>query len=215
MRKKMTDGPGGQSIIRFFDFSLALVLMPFALTLFILILLPQLICFGAIFYTSVRVGQGGANFRYVKLKSMRDVTTLTGGGRAHLETPRIPAWGRFLRMTHFDEIPELFFIIAGRESFAGPRPLLPDHAALVDSRERRAIKPGWTGFSQIFLKTRGILPSRIQRRLDQKLGRELCPSLYIKLLCATLFAPKRRLSNPGPTVVNYRLSIQEKSRKDA
>ena len=197
------------TIIRLFDISLALALMPCVLMIFILILLPQLVCFGAIFHVSERSGRDGAGFRHIKLKSMRDVSA-AGGGRAHLETWRIPAWGRFLRRTHLDEIPEVFFILAGRESFVGPRPLLPQHIALVDSPRRRAMKPGWTGFSQIFLKTRGILPSRIQRRLDAKLGRELNPSLYIKLLCATFFASGRRPSSPGPTVLAYRQSLQER-----
>ena len=197
------------SIIRFFDISLALVLLPFALTAFVLLLLPQLVCFGSLFHTSLRIGRGGRNFRHCKLKSMRDVSA-EGGGRAYLETWRIPAWGRFLRRTHLDEIPEVFFILGGRESFVGPRPLLPQHSALVDSPGRRAMKPGWTGFSQIFLKTRGILPSRIQRRLDAKLGRELCPSLYMKLLCATFCASGRKPSDPGPTVLAYRRSLQER-----
>ena len=196
--------------IRLLDVFLALVLMPFAITLFFLLLLPQLVCFGSVFYVSERRGQGGRSFKYIKLKSMRDIP-VQGGGRAHLEQPRIPCWGRFLRKTHLDELPEIFFIFAGIESFAGPRPLLAEHAALADSPGRRAMKPGWTGYSQIFLKTRGILPSAIQRRLDAKLGRELSPSLYIKLLCATLFARKRKMSSPGPTVLAYRQSIQERA----
>ena len=198
-----------KKMIRFFDLFLALLLLPFALTAFILLLVPQLICFGGIFYLSPRVGQGGKLFNHVKLKSMRgdNFSAHSGGGRAHLETWRIPLWGRFLRKTHLDEIPELFFILAGRESFVGPRPLLREHIALVDSPERRALKPGWTGLSQVFLKTRGILPSRIQRRLDKKLG-ELGPRLYMKILCATLFAKNKRTASPGPTVMAYRQSVQ-------
>ena len=195
-------------IIRFFDILLSLILMPFALALFILLLFPQLVCFGSVFYVSERSEHGGRSFKYIKLKSMRDIP-VQGGGRAHLELTRIPSWGRFIRKTHLDEMPELFFILIGRESFVGPRPLLAEHIALVDSPERRMVKPGWTGFSQVYLKTRGVLPSRIQRRLDSKLGREISPSLYIKLLCATFFAPKRRISNPGPIVLAYRQSIQK------
>ena len=142
---------------------------------------------------------------------MRNSSSPTAGGRAHLETWRIPSWGRFLRKTHLDEIPELFFILIGRESFVGPRPLLAEHIALVDSPQRRSLKPGWTGYSQIFLKTRGILPSRIQRRLDQKLGMELSPAVYIRVLCATLCTPKREPSGPGPTVRAYRQAIQDRT----
>ena len=195
-------------VIRFCDIVIALVLLPFFTVAFVLLVIPQLVCFGAIFYTSTRIGQGGGNFRYVKLKSMRDgASASSGGGRAHLESWRIPLWGRLLRKTHLDEIPELFFILAGKESFVGPRPLLAEHAALVDTPERRTLKPGWTGLSQIFLKTREILPSRIQRRLDRKLAVELRPLLYGTILCATLCATRRRRPDPGPTVTAYRQSI--------
>jgi lipopolysaccharide/colanic/teichoic acid biosynthesis glycosyltransferase len=212
-------------VIRVMDVVFALALLCLALPVFILLLLPQLFVFGKIFYVSTRIGQGGKSFTSVKLKSMYDrkdgSRTFTnrkfdggepfrmpGGGRAHLETERIPLWGKFLRKTHFDEIPEIVLILMGAESFVGPRPLLAEHAALVDSPERRSLKPGWTGFSQIFLKRRKILPSRIQRRLDIRLGRELCPRLYLKLLFATAAAPPRRGGlNPGPTVRAYRASI--------
>ena len=195
-------------IIRLLDVFIALALLPLGLLVFVLLIIPQMVCFGGIFYIGDRTGKDGRNFRYVKLKSMRDISSPAAGGRAHLETWRIPFWGRFLRKTHIDEIPELFSILVGRESFVGPRPLLAEHIMLVDSPQRRALKPGWTGYSQIFLKTRGILPSRIQRRLDQKLGSELSPALYVRVLCATLCAPRRKPSAIGPTVRAYRQTLQ-------
>jgi lipopolysaccharide/colanic/teichoic acid biosynthesis glycosyltransferase len=207
-----------KSAIRFFDILLSALLLPFASAIFLTLLLPQVMCLKGIFYVSIRTGQGGRKYRYVKLKSMRgDSGASQSGsqsgshGRAYLEEWRIPAWGRFLRKSHLDEIPELALILAGRESFVGPRPLLPEHIALVDSPERKAAKPGWTGLSQIYLKTRGILPSRVQRRLDQKLGAELNIRLYFRILCATIFAKKRKPGTPGPTVMAYRQSIQASS----
>jgi lipopolysaccharide/colanic/teichoic acid biosynthesis glycosyltransferase len=196
-------------IIRIMDLFFALTLLPFALLIFMLLLLPQLVIFGKIFYVSQRIGRGGRPFTYVKLKSMYDrETPVPAGGRAHLEAERIPPWGRFLRKFHVDEIPDIFFILGGTESFVGPRPLLAEHAALVDSPERRSVKPGWTGLSQVFLKRRKILPSRIQRRLDTHLGRELCPALYCRLLCATAAPPPRRGGlTPGPTIRAYRNSL--------
>jgi lipopolysaccharide/colanic/teichoic acid biosynthesis glycosyltransferase len=199
-------------VIRVMDVVFALALLCFALPIFMLLILPQLLVFGKVFYVSPRIGQGGRPFPYVKLKSMYDrkssLSRMPGGGRAHLESERIPPWGGFLRKTHFDEIPEIVFILMGIESFVGPRPLLAEHAALVDSPERRSLKPGWTGFSQVFLKRRKILPSRIQRRLDIRLGRELCPRLYLRLLFATATVPPQRGGlNPGPTVQAYRASI--------
>lgn len=192
------------------DILFALALLPFALLIFTLLLLPQLVIFGKIFYLSRRIGQGGKPFTYVKLKSMydRETPVPAGGGRAHLEEERIPPWGRFLRKAHIDEIPDILFILMGTESFVGPRPLLTEHAALVDSPERRKVKPGWTGLSQVFLKRRKILPSRIQRRLDKRLGRELCPALYCGLLFATAAPAHRRGGlKPGPTIRAYRNSL--------
>jgi lipopolysaccharide/colanic/teichoic acid biosynthesis glycosyltransferase len=200
----------GVYMIRAFDICLAIVLLPFALCVFALLVIPQLVCFGKIFYASRRSGKNNEPFTHVKLKSMRDDEAARGGGRAHLETNRIPAWGRFVRKTHFDEIPELLLILAGTESFVGPRPLLPKHAALVDTAERRAAKPGWTGLPQIFLKRRGILPSRIQRRLDLRMSRDMGPLLYMQILFATLpfRRSKRKSLRPGPTVSAYRKSLE-------
>jgi lipopolysaccharide/colanic/teichoic acid biosynthesis glycosyltransferase len=199
------------------DFLFALALLPLVLPLLALLALPQLFIFRKVFYVSQRLGRGGMPFNHIKLKSMYDRTAppssagqprVPGGGRAHLEPERIPPWGLFLRKTHLDEIPEIILILMGTESFVGPRPLLAEHAALVDSPLRRGLKPGWTGYSQIFLKRRKILPSRIQRRLDLRLGRELRPGLYLKLLLATAAAPPRRSAlKPGPTVEAYRKSI--------
>ncbi|MDR1909881.1 MAG: sugar transferase, partial [Spirochaetaceae bacterium] len=169
-------------VIRIMDFLFALVLLPFALLIFVLLLLPELAVFRRIFYVSQRAGQGGKLFTHVKLQTMYGRRRGASPGRAHLETERIPPWGGFLRKTHLDEIPEIVFILMGLESFVGPRPLLPEHAALVSTPERALLKPGWTGLSQIFLKRRGILPGRIQRRLDRELGRKLCFTLYFRIL---------------------------------
>jgi lipopolysaccharide/colanic/teichoic acid biosynthesis glycosyltransferase len=203
--------------MRFFDLVLALALLPLFLGIFILLVPPQLLIFGQLFYVSRRTGKNGASFVYVKLKSMhgpQNIEPSAGGGRAHLEAGRIPPWGRFLRASHLDELPELAFILIGRESFVGPRPLLPSHLALVDSPWRKSLKPGWTGLSQIFLRKKGILPSRIQRRLDAKLGKELAPALYLKILAATAgaFFSRPVQAAPGPTVAAYREAIQRGKR---
>ncbi len=206
-------------LIRFFDLLLAFILLPFFLVFFVLLIIPQTIFFGKLFYVSQRAGKNNTFFTYIKLKSMYDTEKDNPPiGRAHLEAERIPPWGRFLRKTHLDEIPEILFIIIGTESFVGPRPLLPEHAMLVNTAERRILKPGWTGLSQIFLKRKGILPSRIQRRLDLQLNRRLNFGYYIKILFATLVSyisqPKPNHGPPGPTVLAYRQSVKERKNEE-
>jgi lipopolysaccharide/colanic/teichoic acid biosynthesis glycosyltransferase len=196
-------------LIRLFDILVSLILLPFFLLCFLLMIIPQLIVFKKIFYRSKRVGKNGKIFTYIKIKTMYDAEQELG--RAHLERERIPSWGRFLRKFHLDEMTELFFIMIGTESFVGPRPLLPEHTVLVDSEERRMLKPGWTGLSQIFLKRKGILPSRIQRRLDMHMRKQLNAYYYIVIILATMksYIMKSQSKNkdPGPTVLAYRQNV--------
>jgi lipopolysaccharide/colanic/teichoic acid biosynthesis glycosyltransferase len=218
----------GALVMRAFDLVLALLLLLPGLVIFVLLVPFQLIFFRRLFHVSRRGGRNGRFFMHIKLKSMHERAPgsagdgssessgdKSGGGRAHLEAERIPRWGRFLRASHLDELPELVFILTGRESFVGPRPLLPPHLALVDSPWRRRLKPGWTGLSQIFLRKKGILPSRIQRRLDARLGKDLSPALYLKILAATAgaFFSGPGQAEPGPTVAAYREAIQRGERE--
>jgi sugar transferase EpsL len=204
-------------LIRIFDLVLSLILLPFFLLFFLLLLIPQLMVFKKIFYVSQRVGKNGSCFTYIKLQSMYGAKVHNAkSGRAHLETERIPSWGRLLRKFHLDEIPELFYIMIGTESFVGPRPLLQEHTALVDSVERRMLKPGWTGLSQIYLKRKGILPSRIQRRLDIRMAKKLNVCYYIKILLATIqsyvIKSETKDDTLGSTVLAYREALKMEER---
>lgn len=203
--------PADARALRAMDLGFCLLALPAASVVFLLILPIQVAVFGpALVFRQVRIGRGGRPFVYYKLTSMRrPAAGAASHGRARLEVSRIPAWGRLLRAAHLDELPELLAVLVGAESMVGPRPLIPEHSLLVDSPDRRALTPGWTGLSQIYLRRKGQLPSRIQRRLDAFLGRELTSRLYLNVLAATaaaLLAPRRR-SEPGPTVTAYRAAL--------
>lgn len=97
-----------------------------------------------IFYSQMRVGRLGKAFRIYKFRSMkRDLDETT--------TTKV---GRFLRASHFDEIPQLWNIFIGEMSFVGPR---PEQVHLVESlslkipfyKERLLIRPGLTGWAQL------------------------------------------------------------------
>ena len=101
------------------------------------------------FFVQERVGRNERVFRMVKFRSMND---LRGpDGLLLTDEKRLTRYGRFLRKTSLDELPELFHILRGEMSFVGPRPLLPEYLPYYTPRERRrhSVRPGLTGLAQI------------------------------------------------------------------
>lgn len=93
-----------------------------------------------------RPGVGGIPFCMYKFRSMR--TEHSVDGQKLSEAERITFWGRILRRTRLDELPQLYNILAGEMSFVGPRPLLPaDQPA--EYVARLMIRPGLTGCAQV------------------------------------------------------------------
>lgn len=114
-------------------------------------------------FIQTRVGQNGALFRILKLRTMRADTA----DAASHETPasQITKLGAVLRKLKLDEIPQLWNVLAGHMSFVGPRPCLPSQQELVAERESRGVlrlRPGITGPSQI----KGIDMSQPKRLAD-------------------------------------------------
>jgi exopolysaccharide biosynthesis polyprenyl glycosylphosphotransferase len=110
---------------------------------------------GPIFYTQDRVGRGGRSFRIIKLRSMiPNAETATGPQWAQKNDQRVTPFGRFLRKSRLDEVPQLLNILRGEMSLIGPR---PERAYFVDQlteqipfyRTRLAVKPGLTGWAQV------------------------------------------------------------------
>lgn len=101
------------------------------------------------FFTQERVGRDERIFRMVKFRSMND--RRGPDGRLLPDEERLTRYGRFLRKTSLDELPELFHILRGEMSFVGPRPLLPEYLPFYTRRERRrhSVRPGLTGLAQI------------------------------------------------------------------
>ncbi|RMH72990.1 MAG: sugar transferase [Gemmatimonadetes bacterium] len=107
---------------------------------------------GPIFYLQERTGKGGKPFRLIKFRSMiADAEAHTGPVWAAEDDPRITPWGRFMRRTSIDEIPQLINILKGDMSLVGPRPERPyfvqQHPELQGIR--LSVLPGLTGLSQV------------------------------------------------------------------
>jgi lipopolysaccharide/colanic/teichoic acid biosynthesis glycosyltransferase len=107
---------------------------------------------GPVFYRQERVGRAGRHFRVYKFRTMIDGAEFVGLKRevAHNDE-RITRVGRWLRLTSFDEIPQLLNVVRGEMSVVGPRPSGPHHAERYTPRQRRRLeaKPGITGWAQV------------------------------------------------------------------
>lgn len=92
-----------------------------------------------VLFRQMRAGRGGAPFRLVKFRSMRD-----GPGG---DEERLDGFGRALRRSGLDELPQLLNVLRGEMSLVGPRPLPPDYVPLYSPRQalRLAVRPGIAG----------------------------------------------------------------------
>ena len=94
---------------------------------------------GPVFFTQERVGQGGAEFRALKFRSMRpDAEASVGALQAIENDPRVTRIGRLMRATAMDELPQLWNILRGDMSFVGPRALRPGEIEIDGDGARAA-----------------------------------------------------------------------------
>jgi lipopolysaccharide/colanic/teichoic acid biosynthesis glycosyltransferase len=112
---------------------------------------------GSIFYQQTRVGKNGKLFKITKFRTMiENAEAKTGPVLSSLGDNRVTTLGKFLRSSHFDELPQLFNVLKSEMSLIGPRPERPEFVEIFkkefDEYEKRSIvKPGITGLAQICL----------------------------------------------------------------
>jgi sugar transferase (PEP-CTERM system associated) len=110
---------------------------------------------GPILFRQTRVGLGGQPFTLYKFRSMRADAEADGVARwATVGDPRVTRFGRFIRKTRLDEMPQLMNVLRGEMSLVGPRPERPEFVADLAGRlryypERHRVKPGLTGWAQL------------------------------------------------------------------
>jgi lipopolysaccharide/colanic/teichoic acid biosynthesis glycosyltransferase len=102
-----------------------------------------------IFFRQLRPGRHGKPFMLVKFRSMNDAND--GNGNLLPDEQRLTAFGRFLRSTSLDELPELWNVLRGEMSLVGPRPLLMEYLARYtpEQARRHEVRPGITGWAQV------------------------------------------------------------------
>ena len=106
---------------------------------------------GPVFFSQVRVGQGGRTFRMLKFRTMYTHMCGDAVSPSSGQDPRVTRLGRILRSTSLDELPQFLNVLRGEMSLVGPRPEMPfivESYSAVD-RLRLDAKPGITGLWQV------------------------------------------------------------------
>lgn len=135
---------------RFSDIALSILaivaLLPviFIIAILIWINIGRPIC-----YLQLRPGYQGREFLMVKFRTM--LNTIDQDGVLFRDEVRLTPFGKLLRGTSLDELPELWNVLKGDMSLVGPRPLLMEYLPLYSSEQRRRhdVKPGITGWAQV------------------------------------------------------------------
>ena len=102
-----------------------------------------------VLFRQVRPGLHGKPFEMIKFRSMKDA--VDANGQSLPDSERLTAFGKMLRSTSLDEMPELWNVIKGDMSIVGPRPLLTEYLPLYNEEQakRHNVRPGMTGHAQV------------------------------------------------------------------
>lgn len=126
-----------------------LALLFFSVPILVLAILVRLKLGSPIFFRQERAGTNGRSFWILKFRTMTDERDETGAQAP--DSIRLTSFGRFLRSTSLDELPELVNILRGEMSFVGPRPLPTAYVSRYSAEQVRRLeaRPGLTGWAQI------------------------------------------------------------------
>jgi len=191
---------------RFFDFCFTLIAVFFLSPLLIVLaLMVRLILGRPILFRQQRPGLHGRPFTIYKFRTMTEARD--AHGTLLPDGERLTRFGRFLRSTSLDELPELFNVLKGDMSLVGPRPLLMQYLDRYtpEQARRHEVKPGLTGWSQV--NGRNAISWEEKFGLDVWYVDNRSTWLDIKIILITAWMILRRegINQPGqPTMEEFK-----------
>lgn len=137
-----------------------------------------------VIFRQERPGLNEKIFTLYKFRTMTDERD--ENGRLLPDAQRLTKFGRWLRSTSLDELPELFNILKGDMSIVGPRPLLVEYLSLYDNQQRRRheVRPGLTGLAQV--SGRNSIEWEDKFRLDIDYVDSMCLATDLKIMLMTV-----------------------------
>lgn len=179
---------------RVFDFIISLFALIILSPLFLLISLIILIGNGKpVLFRQKRVGKNNELFTIYKFRTMKRGTENVASGKLENANAKITKFGRILRATSIDELPQLFNILNGTMSLVGPRPLIPEETEIRELREKYnvyTIRPGITGWAQV--NGRDNISLEQKALLDKEYVEKQSLGFDIKILIMTVLKVLRR-----------------------
>ena len=170
---------------RLFDFLIAFLPLIFlALPLVILMIMIRVKLGAPVLFRQTRPGLKSKPFEMIKFRTMTNDCDLNG--LLLPDVDRLTPFGRFLRSTSLDELPELWNVLKGEMSLVGPRPLLMSYLPLYSPSQarRHEVRPGVTGWAQV--NGRNAISWDDKFMLDQWYVDNYSLWLDIKILCLTV-----------------------------
>lgn len=135
---------------RLFDLLIVAIVAPLVLPITAIVAVLIRVKLGSpVLFKQQRPGLKGVPFTLIKFRTMTDARD--AAGRLRPDSERLTRFGRFLRSTSLDELPELWNVLRGEMSLVGPRPLLMEYLPLYtpEQARRHDVRPGITGWAQI------------------------------------------------------------------
>lgn len=160
------------------------ILLPILLAIAISVKLQDM---GPIFFLQQRVGKGGHMFSIFKFRSMVVNAEVLGGFSTETNDSRITPFGRLIRRTSLDELPQLFNVLMGDMSIVGPRPDVPAQRTLYTEDEwvtRHTVRPGITGLAQSTMRSEATSEQR--KAMDLKYIRDVSLALDARIILMTI-----------------------------